>query len=931
MMREVRHLIASGGSGRILLARADPETKAPPEVAKLLPNANITDVSILRSPFQRWLNRGRVRHLCAIIAGPLLGVARAEMPLLIGTERLLALRRRIIAFVVTLAVMLAIGASLQYGITKARAEKAATVLLRDAQSNANFIRYEAAEFRTTARREAAVGYSRLANQTWVSGDSDRAILLLTQAYETAPDNDPLKPSYGVRLLQMARQLPNDIAALPPGIHSMVLDMDRDRLLAISREGAFVWNVADAKGTRPATVGGGTLIADGGFTKDGRSFHGLFTNAPGNREVTIDTQSGQMRDGPIPLDILDRSASGPLVTDVLFSPVRPELDSRTRQQFPVTGKLYAAVMTDDGRYVALVSGNAESGGLSLCVRDVKQGTEREWKLAIPPATKWMFFGVSFKGDQKEIDAEIADISPDGNLVLLRWFLPGSDSPTELLEVVSKKDGSSRLLKRPGRVEGLLDPGRRESRPNSWGVVPKARFSADGSLVWATTSRGNDRVVESWSTVTGMPTGFARLLWRKHDVEAVVSNRHGFKSVYNATRARVDLRPSRYATVDPKTDGDPSSAAFSGDGRRMVVGTATSPIKHSRLAVWEIAQHRPSCQVDAPAGLAGAQALWVGGNYFVWFELQRVVLFDASNCRIVDTFELPNVVKLERAALESADSAIFVGKRSVVIRRFGAIRKTVVFPVPEAWEISLSADGRILALVRADQMKFFRVSELGKSAKEPAFTLSLRPSEGEDSPLLWLLQLMRQSVVTVSDHAVSFKLAGANIDVRAENGIMELRDSERGLPLVLPPGRPENVAFSKDAWLVAFATSDQDLRTTVSVYDLRTGTDLGISIGLRGIVKDLCFNADDSEVLSVWDDGAVRRHFVMAPWKFPSWLNSLGAILSGRKLMAGEAVPLNPVEHRRLRRELTERLRQAAQHDENAAYVLEHLDPTAVLVR
>jgi hypothetical protein len=79
-----------GCASQILPVRAGPQVKVSSEAAAISLNAGVADIIPLNSAPRLWLYRGRVSHLCAIIAGLMLGVAPIEMPIPVGTLASLA-------------------------------------------------------------------------------------------------------------------------------------------------------------------------------------------------------------------------------------------------------------------------------------------------------------------------------------------------------------------------------------------------------------------------------------------------------------------------------------------------------------------------------------------------------------------------------------------------------------------------------------------------------------------------------------------------------------------------------------------------------------------------------------------------------------------------------------------------------------------------
>jgi hypothetical protein len=897
-MREIEHLIDSGQVSRILFAQVTSETKLPDELRKLFPNPNIIDVSVFSSGLQLQLARGAARNAIAAIAGPLLGITASEMPLLTKIEATIAMRERVIRSLVGLAIVLSVAVTVYFAF-----------MLRNANAQLDSASKEAKQITLQSQRDAAHSYADLADQNWAAGDHTRAILLQATAYDKASPDDPLRPSYGLRLLKMVRYFPNDTAALPPGITNAILDLDRDRLFAFTQSGQFFWNPGSASSgvslSHPKLQGDNS----GGFTKDGRTLYlGVRSGS------AVDVATGHIAIDPKPLLFpeYERYAFDPVLRDLSQLP-REQL----KQSYPFDGALESAIGTADGHVGAVVSRNAE--GFSFL--DVYgQNVPLHLKLLPPRDESSVWTKISERPFEHVM---VEDISSKGDRLLLHWWV--GDDPDlemhEMFEEVHLSDSATLWLQRTGRVPASFG----HSHPIAatrffW---PPARFSSSGDQIWISqSSDGVHWTSEAWDSATGLAIGFLRDLGVGPSLLALVSDRAGVRAVQDSVRSRVDLRLSRYDSVDFRSYRDEYTApSFASTSERAVLPSKTHPFR-----VWTPDQGAAAC-TDATPRADNVKP--INGDLFAAILPAQVQIFDAGECRIIETIHLPSQIAVDRAAAHD-QTVVFAARITsptnpnsivpcLVIHQLRDSHAPRIVRLPDgAFVQALSADGHYFAYRYREKLYFFSTNLTGPDDQA---TLTFTVKLSDDVALDWLLELTSHSVVEILKDKIRFNLPDATIEATTQDGVVRLTDVGRSLRLSLPRVSPPSIAISRDGWLVAFEDGEQE---RLFLFDLRTGHYDDV-VNVIGDLEDMRFSPDGRELWTAWNHGLFRRQFVSAPWQDASWIASLGEAVTSLRLSNAATEPLDPVEHKKIRARVLETLRASACTNPNAAYVLDHLDP------
>lgn len=328
---------------------------------------------------------------------------------------------------------------------------------------------------------------------------------------------------------------------------------------------------------------------------------------------------------------------------------------------------------------------------------------------------------------------------------------------------------------------------------------------------------------------------------------------------------------------------------------------------------------------------ADVIPAGVNRFVISDRRRLHILDAQRCQVIETIRVSEGTAIEQAVGVGNEMVLagvsFPSKETLVstliVHDQGEARARVV-PLPSAVNLTLSADGRVVAYASKEQVLFFWTSDFMSPDPKPTITLAFR--EANDQQMSWLLALLSRSAAELTGAAVQLKLPHATLTATSRDGSLLLMDGGRSIPLQLPRGIPRKLALSSDAWLAASETSSAvGAGSHVSLFDLRTGHEIDRRKS-PGRLLDLTFTPDGQELVTAWADGSVRRELVPTSWQDGSWLARFGVAVSGHRLSGATTEPLDPVEHRKTRTQLLESLRTAACSSRLADYALDHFEAT-----
>lgn len=176
-------------------------------------------------------------------------------------------------------------------------------------------------------------------------------------------------------------------------------------------------------------------------------------------------------------------------------------------------------------------------------------------------------------------------------------------------------------------------------------------------------------------------------------------------------------------------------------------------------------------------------------------------------------------------------------------------------------------------------------------------------------------------------------GAKILVEISDTTFNFRNAATGLPLTIPRGFDDHtvpIAFSPDGKWIAMVPNKSE--RGVRVFEAATGLPVSEEMWHNSSVKNIGFAADGQSLLTVTDDGTVRRwNFAAGGAEKFDWLQGLGEAVTGIRFTPDGFEYMLPAEYLRLKNSFMEKLRVAAMSDQRACFILRQYEPTQCVMQ
>ena len=170
------------------------------------------------------------------------------------------------------------------------------------------------------------------------------MLLATEAWNTALDDDPQRKAYALLALHLATQFPSMLTSVPDEPDQLVFDPLRERVFAVGPQGVTARNLASSHPISPLIPNGQVhSITKGSFSVDGRWFVGFFDplqpGTPRLHLIDYNSQRGRVLDDGGMQELLGISSDG---AAIIFTDGRIDL---------ATGKPSRTLRAVNGRIVS----------------------------------------------------------------------------------------------------------------------------------------------------------------------------------------------------------------------------------------------------------------------------------------------------------------------------------------------------------------------------------------------------------------------------------------------------------------------------------------------------------------------------------------------------------------------------------------------------